>query len=741
MRLPRPLLAMLGLTLATAILSCSSSTSPGGGGDLEVLAEAAIGPDGGMLEAGGMAIAVPAGMLDQTTTLTLLRDTSASFGAHAATEAVQLRGLPAGAGGMLAVTLPSVLDAPVDTAMVAVRRFRRDLPAASSTWSFVEVHDVAEAFVAEVPINAVGEVGKADDLLAEWTLVITGLVDFARITVGSEQSPPTLTIIFPRYSRAAANDLADALEEAVAAFGAVPFSRRYEERPWAELERALVFFNPFERDATWPRVRAECAERYYRNDDTPLFIKTMIDIDDTEVTPANWPALALEIQQGLYHGYHAAADPYLRAPQIREMIKQWSAGLLLADPDHVPAAFAGHAARPLAGLKRYTEWLSNWQTCPDGIGYASLAKYIAEHPSLGQATLRGLLDRVAAAPGDVTPFYEAIALDPGVWWPGYVRALVEGELYPIATAEILALQAGQFRIARTVDTLRVFTRGMVSLEAAPYRIDPERADFTATDRLTLSLDHAADGDQVSLLVYELHQGTLTFLAQDHEALTVTGLDQLQATGADLIALVCNAAPSYTPQAPLNVVLTVRQQDDGQHPVFGQTRLDAALSNVRRDLVCTGTQCWQPSWSTSEALWLRDIDGAWNGTTFEAEWDRSFPAGSPYGGMRVEMGVLALTVSEDGSAVVALVASQTTIYGNGDVETFSIVRDDLALPLPFDDDVAGYAVGYRLSGPEVCTGLLLDYRYEYDDLDALVTMSGFGCPGTGSTAGVFFKNVR
>jgi len=413
--------------------------------------------------------------------------------------------------------------------------------------------------------------------------------------------------------------------------------------------------------------------------------------------------------------------------------------------EYVPfGLFFTYLLAPLAGVGGHPDL----SPADYGYGMASFIKYLCDDPGSGQddQRLAQLYDHIAVH-GSVTSALAAV-LEPPVaaWCADMHRKLVDGRIfnpdgsagfwhwYPITGT--LNSQAGA-----TVATRQ--TAPALGGCVARFRLTGEEP--AASTRLSATAATvpnrfksagASQMEHLPLTVYG-HQGSElpVLVAAGDDSLVIADFTQLHATYDDVLVLVSRP---YDTGSEVDIVL--RLYEDVEHAVFSQTRLDAVISNVRQQMVCEGGGCAQEQWTTYEALWLRDIDGTWNGSTFTAAWNRAFPLGDP-DGERVETGALLLTVAADGAAILALAASQVVTYANGDVLTYGWSRDNADVVIPEFFDLYGYTVGYRLTGASVCSELVLAYQYDYAVLDALVTLNSYDCTVGSPTLGVFFKDAR
>lgn len=414
--------------------------------------------------------------------------------------------------------------------------------------------------------------------------------------------------------------------------------------------------------------------------------------------------------------------------------------------DYVPFGLAFELLlAPLAGVAGHPDLAS----AEYGYGMASFIKYLCEDPGSGQSDERlAQLYAHFAAEGSVTAAFAAVLEPPiAAWCADMHRKLVEGRIFnPDGAAAswhwrpidgYLGSQTGAVvTVRKTVPALGGDIARFILTGDAPAAPTMLQATAVAVDgRWSGAGERRLE--PLPLTVYGRRSGEMPVLvANGVDSLGIADFPQFYAAYDEALVLV-----SRPFSAGSGVDIALRVTETVTHPVFSQTRLDAAVNNVRRLMVCEGGDCTQANWTTYEALWLKDIDGVWDGTTFTATWNNAFPPGAPDGGERVESGGLSLTVAADGAAIMALDAHQVVAYANGDVLAFSWSRDNAETVIPEFFDLPGYTVGYRLTGSDVCSGLELAYWHDYANLDILVTLNSYDCAVGSATMGVFFKDAR
>ena len=728
-------------TLILGLLSCSSSTDPAEEepSGPELLVEDTIGAAGGTLTAGDVAVAIPEEMLASDTAMGLYRADRSDYGDYGATDLIELRGLGSVLAGTVTVTLPSLAKAPVDTALIGVRMWNPDDPTDIGTWRFVQVLNVDGTFSAEVPVMPEFLFGPPDPSAVKnferWYLQFIGLVEMRTILVPDPENT-LFAITYPKHDDPYILDIREALYAGYLNYTNLGFQTGYAGMEDFRWNGTTVLVNPFTRRADLPRVAVFSKPYAYSATSDALLMRAYADIDDTEVTPANLPRLAEEIMREMFNSVHAAADPFLDAPQLREAIKIWSEPVL--GTVEVAPAFPGQEARPLHGYTPHEGDMMLWASCSEGIGYASLIEYMEEHPELGLDNVTDLLPQLIAAEGDEEEaIVAAIGAPPAVWWPDYVRRLIAGDLYPVQDSAFLADVAGTFTVAGSGDTLRTFDHAYLDLQATPFRIDLARDDFHPDHRLSLTTAHGADAGAVTLLLYGLQGGTLSYLDQG-TSLDLPGLDVLQAAGTDLVVFVCNGDLGNTAADPLDIALTARvhgHTEAGDHVVFQQDRVDISC-RVLQTRTCTGPGCAESEWTTSETLNINDAEGTWNGTTFSSNWNRYYPPGS-LGGERTVTGSVTIEAAADGLSLVSIQGTVAVTYPDEAYDTLTIGRTGAGTAVPEYEDPFGYNAGYVLLGDDVCTGLTVAY---VDDGYHTVQIADYTCAGIQASIAAYFDQA-
>jgi hypothetical protein len=202
-----------------------------------------------------------------------------------------------------------------------------------------------------------------------------------------------------------------------------------------------------------------------------------------------------------------------------------------------PATFMGNEMSALRGLP--VSFSSTDVAKSYGYGWAAVIEYLTAR--YGQDVLRGIYAAIQSENKDpVEAMFENIPEPAYNWWPQFVQRYVSGEIYSVEDYRFLSNIDYRYTIDDASDTSILYWRNFPQLSVNLYRFDLEYA--LVDDDAIMEFDFTSEGinlDYLSILVYKISDGDLTFLAEGNPV-TVSDVKDLTLAGDDLLAFAVNS---------------------------------------------------------------------------------------------------------------------------------------------------------------------------------------------------------
>lgn len=223
---------------------------------------------------------------------------------------------------------------------------------------------------------------------------------------------------------------------------------------------------------------------------------------------------------------------------LEEACSVWSEGLFTPDTTFVSAIRNGNENEPYYGLAN--TGTSGVQL--HGYGMSGAVKHLVD--TYGQAIVPEFFEGVTANNSTAACVVDAVRSHEGLplWWQDFLIATTENRVYddmPAAEA-VNSLVGGsqRFKIDGPDDKLNTFTKSMMDLSGALYRIDMDKDIWDPDETLTFSL--SGDGGLGSLTAWSYGSGPLERLAgPEFGELEVVDLQAIRDANRDVVVLVVN----------------------------------------------------------------------------------------------------------------------------------------------------------------------------------------------------------
>lgn len=274
---------------------------------------------------------------------------------------------------------------------------------------------------------------------------------------------------------------------------------------------------------------------------------------------------------------------------LEEACSVWSEGLFTDDQDFVSTIRAGNEIEPYYGLANTVT--SGTQL--HGYGMSSVIKHLVD--AFGEAIVPEIFEGVTENESTAACLINAVSSHEGVpvWWQDFLIASTENEVYPDmpAAQAVSSLVGGsqRFRIEDDDDRSMTFTKNMMDLSGAMYRIDTDKDTWDPDEILTLTL--SGDGGLGSLTAWSYGSGPLVRLAgPTYGDLEIGDLQAIKDANRDIVVLLVNgnAMAPYTDKRDISLQVELAKPPPefdvttANRAVFEVT-VDAQISNASSEL--------------------------------------------------------------------------------------------------------------------------------------------------------------
>jgi hypothetical protein len=281
-----------------------------------------------------------------------------------------------------------------------------------------------------------------------------------------------------------------------------------------------------------------------------------IQVIKSKLTDANMPMIKRDLAHYLYFFYPLAfyTHHYEKAEQfwLHHAIAAWSEGRFPATPGFTPLNFEEHFWAPFNGMHISGEDTPH-HIASHGIGMAPLIDYLVGLE--GDGFIKRIFDGLATHKIALEAVLEGTEGSEAVWWPGFFKEYIGGDIYGVNADRFLERVSGTFTIDSAGDTLKHFDADYPDLSAKLYRIDLDYEAMRERGTFGFKLGPASlNLDYLEVLVFGLRDGELEFLDE--------GVDfALGDLGAyrSLVVAVVNSASEEPYTENLRIELDIRAE--------------------------------------------------------------------------------------------------------------------------------------------------------------------------------------
>lgn len=301
-----------------------------------------------------------------------------------------------------------------------------------------------------------------------------------------------------------------------------------------------------------------------------------------------------------------------------EATATWIEAKMAADTSHVSVTRGGRELAPLFGLQAgiYLGAGSH------GYGMSSLIKYVVR--AQGEAFILAAYQEFLRSGRHPVPAFEDQLDRPySEFWHDYMGDLMQGGPYRDVEAE----RVWQFAKLSAIDLQSVgtevsrHTENMYDLSGQVFLLRPKAASYPVGAGVKLKCSAAHYG--LTAFRFKAAEDTvLSFLGESRDSLLVTDLSGIAASGSEIVVLVDNSRsrpPTYDQVSPLTLTARVLEAPD-----IG--RVIGAMVDLQYEATWSGGAV-----VPRQGLFLRALSGSMTDGHFESSWDSTATDGMRYAG--------------------------------------------------------------------------------------------------------------
>jgi hypothetical protein len=428
----------------------------------------------------------------------------------------------------------------------------------------------------------------------------------------------------------------------------------------------------------------------------------------------------LQFDQGFFYDtgppYHGFQNTWLHCAFC-----SWSETMRWDEQSLQPTGFAGNEVAPFFGIKAGVVIYELRK--PYGRGMSALIKHLVDSYN-ENLVLQCYQDIAATHPTfQLNTVMNRIGSPATVWWPGFFREYVTGNIYGV-TADVF--------LAGALDTLDVTNNGATTFTNS-YR------DLSARSCLVKLHDSAVDSntyvrfqidspdialDQLTTLIFGSKPGLLDYLIEGDDVIISHVEDLMDESYDGLFAVVVNSIydePDFSGYGDVSLEITVDSQEEVDLPQLHNVVL--RLENIQRLFTFTEDSCGTSAGSMSGSFNYSQTGGQFSGTTFTAAWDNTSYEHHFVGNLAVTLDPTCIFINN------------FTIHEvETDLQTgYVITRDFTGGAIPAITPAHGYTLEYQVAGTSTCDYFNMQYEGTNTEDDCIVVIDHIACS---SNSGIF-----
>ncbi len=521
-----------GMVTISACDDDNSTTAPS---EETPLVVSTIGDDGGTLSTDDFTLDVPAGAFPVDTELLLYETSVAGLADDSVTGVYRLEGLPDVVAAPLTISM-RFSNQPSGDLLIGAGFETTSLETAQAR----VLYTYLDAAVDDDRLTCAWQPPDAGSQTTKFDLRLAFLFgpQNTEVTYVPDEDIRHFTIYAPMVGRELVDDVGEALEQAYQLYLGLGFDFGLAADPEEVIAPVTIVF-----DHGDPREGQYVSGQWLTWSDSGS--SAGMGIHHDRLTPGDLAALKIAVSSRLAVIIHRAQIQHQFSDPAYDWVNHWMepavrlwAEGLFAGPDHVPYGLDmsgwGLADGLINGMLGDSG--DDWSF---GKAMPTLLKYLMDLEDNGAALLLRTYDITRQDESTGYGFLNSIAGDSSEWWPGFLEALLGGELYGLTSDDFMG-QAIDYPLNEQT-WVTTLTNFYPDLSARLYRFHPTHAGWGdgAFMELVVSSPDVNAGF-LDVLVFELRDGEMTFLASGTDV-RINDLASFRDDGAELLVLVSNAA--------------------------------------------------------------------------------------------------------------------------------------------------------------------------------------------------------
>jgi len=325
---------------------------------------------------------------------------------------------------------------------------------------------------------------------------------------------------------------------------------------------------------------------------------------------------------------------------------------------------SGNEMAPIEGMEKGAEEDAG----KHGYGMSAAIKYLCDIH--GENILVQMYENIYNGSKPVDAI-ESATENPVLWYEKFLRQYVLGQIYNVQMASWVGNKSGEFDIKTKNDTLKNFSGSYPDLSAKLYQVKLNYSDIDEAAKLEFN----ANGGTNEITVFKYKSGSIEYVDNRAEALTISNVRKLKDESWHLLVLVTNvkSVSPYTGTSDINLEIKLKI------PLWEICYFFVQCSGYYKKEYTDYPDSVAYEWSSLVPVLGGWAKGDFTGNTFTGAWDTTETTGS------FDRGSLTVTLNESRNKVTSFQITQTTGHVAGHVleETWQNTCSCTDIPWEYD----------------------------------------------------------
>jgi len=367
---------------------------------------------------------------------------------------------------------------------------------------------------------------------------------------------------------------------------------------------------------------------------------------------------------------------------------------------------SGNEMAPIDGMEKGAEEDAG----KHGYGMSAVIKYLCNIH--GEDILVEMYEKIYNGSNPVDAI-ESATEDPVLWYEKFLRQYVLGQIYNVQMALWVGNKSGEFDISSESDTVKNFSGSYPDLSAKLYQVKLNYANINNSAKL----EFTADGGTNEVTVFKYKSGSLEYVDNYNEELTISDVRNLKDNGWHLLALITNSrsVSPYTSSTDIKLEIKLKT------PVWEICYFYVECRGYYKKEYVNYPDSVVYEWSSLVPVFSGWTKGDFTGNTFFGAWDTTEATGW------FDRGSLTVTLSESRDKITSFQITQTSGYIEGHVleETWQDACSGVNVPWQYDS--LWGPLFFKAEGSETCNHLTsVESIWEPSYIPILYTLQNYEC---------------